>query len=73
MTKRLILAALLVVMAALSLHDLVGLAQGTLTPPGKFIASAQWKKMLDDDKPALGICGGPGRPNRGALRHSAPA
>jgi hypothetical protein len=42
-------------MAALSLHDLVGMAQGTMTPPGKFIASAQWKKMLDDDEPALGI------------------
>ena len=58
MTKRLLLAALLVVMAALSLHDLVGMAQGTVTPPGKFIASAQWKKMLDADRPALGIVAG---------------
>jgi len=58
MSKRLILGALLVVMAALSLHDLVGMAQGTVTPPGKFIASAQWRKMLDDDKPALGIVAG---------------
>ena len=58
MTKRLIVGALLVVTAALSLHDLVGMAQGAMTPPGKFVASAQWKKMLDDDKPALGIVAG---------------
>ena len=58
MTKRLAFGALLVVMAALSLHDLVGMAQGRVTPPGKFIPSAQWKKMLDDDKPALGIVAG---------------
>jgi mannose-6-phosphate isomerase-like protein (cupin superfamily) len=58
MTKRLALGALLIVMAALSLHDLVGMAQGRVTPPGKFISSAQWKKMLDDDKPALGIVAG---------------
>jgi mannose-6-phosphate isomerase-like protein (cupin superfamily) len=57
-TKRLAFGALLVVMAALSLHDLVGMAQGRVTPPGKFIPSAQWKKMLDDDKPALGIVAG---------------
>src|SRR5439155_464487 len=56
--KRPIFGALLVVMAALSLHDLVGMAQGRVTPPGKFIASAQWKKMLDADKPALGIVAG---------------
>ncbi len=58
MTKRLMFAALLVIMAALSLHDLVGMAQGTVTPPGRFIPSAQWKKMLDDDKPALGLVAG---------------
>jgi hypothetical protein len=58
MTKRLAFGALLVVMAALSLHDLVGMAQGVMTPPGKFIPSAQWKKMLDEDKPALGIVAG---------------
>jgi hypothetical protein len=58
MTRKLLLAALLAVMAALSLHDLVGMAQGTVTPPGRFIPSAQWKKMLDDDKPALGLVAG---------------
>src|SRR6266850_246975 len=58
MTRRLIVGALLVVTAALALHDLVGMAQGVMTPPGKFVASAQWKKMLDDDKPALGIVAG---------------
>jgi len=58
MTKRLMLGALLVMMTALSLHDLVGMAQGVMTPPGKFIPSAQWKKMLDDAKPALGIVAG---------------
>ena len=58
MTRRLILGALLTVMAALSLHDLVGLAQGVVTPPGKFISLAQWKKTLDGDTPALGIVAG---------------
>jgi hypothetical protein len=56
--KRLILGALLTVMAALSIHDLVGMAQGVVTPPGKFIPSAQWKKTLDDDTPALGVVAG---------------
>ena len=32
MTKRLTLGALLVVMAALAVHDLVGIAQGRVTP-----------------------------------------
>ena len=58
MTKRLLLGALLTVMATLSLHDLIGMAQGVVTPPGKYIPSAQWKMMLDDDKPALGIVAG---------------
>jgi hypothetical protein len=56
MIKRLLLGALLVVTAAL--RDLVAMAQGVVTPPGTFIPSAQWKKMLDDDKPALGIVAG---------------
>jgi len=55
MTRRLMLGALLVVMTALSLHDLVGMAQGVMTPPGTFIQSAQWNKMLDDARPAQGI------------------
>jgi mannose-6-phosphate isomerase-like protein (cupin superfamily) len=58
MTKRVLLGALLVTMAALSVHDLVGMAQAVVTPPGKFIPAAQWKKSLDDDKPALGIVAG---------------
>jgi hypothetical protein len=58
MIKKIVFRALLIVMAALSLHDLIGMAQGVMTPPGKFIPSAQWKKMLDDDKPELGIVAG---------------
>jgi hypothetical protein len=52
------LGALLTVMAALSLHDLVGMAQGIMTPPGRYIPVSQWKKMLDGDKPALGVVAG---------------
>ena len=70
MTKKLVFRALLVVMTGLSLHDLVGLAQGAMTPPGTFIPSARWKKMLDDDKPERDRRGS-GCPNRAALRHSA--
>jgi hypothetical protein len=58
MTKRLMFGALLVVMGALSLHDLVGMAQGVMTPPGRYIPSAQWGKTLDEDKPSLGIVAG---------------
>lgn len=58
MTKRLMFGALLVIMTALSLHDLVGIAQGVVTRPGRFIPAAQWKKTLDDDKPALGMVAG---------------
>jgi hypothetical protein len=50
MTRKLVFRALLVVMTGLSLHDLVVMAQGAMTPPGTFIPSAWWKKMLDDDK-----------------------
>jgi hypothetical protein len=56
--KRAMVRALLTVMAALSLHDLVGMAQGIMTPPGRYIPVSQWKKMLDDDKPALGLVAG---------------
>jgi cupin len=58
MTKRLLFGALLIIMAGLSVHDLVGMAQGVVTPPGKYIPAAQWKKTLDDDKPAQGIVAG---------------
>lgn len=58
MTKKLVFRVLLVVMTGLSLHDLVVMAQGAMTPPGTFIPSARWKKMLDDDKPELGIVAG---------------
>ena len=58
MKKRLMFGALLVGMAALSLHDLAGFAQSVMTPPGKLVAAAQWKKMMDDDKPPLGAVAG---------------
>jgi len=58
MTRKLLLGALWGTMAVLSVHDLVGMAQAVVTPPGKFIAAAQWKKTLDDDNPALGIVAG---------------
>ena len=58
MTKRVLFSGLLLLMAALALHDLVAMAQGVMTPPGKFIPSAQWKKILDTDKPTLGIVAG---------------
>ena len=49
--------AVLAVLAVLSLHDL-GFAQSATTPPGKLVTAEQWKKMLDDDKPALGPVAG---------------
>ena len=58
MKKRLMFGALLVIMAALSLHDLAGFAQSVITPPGKLVTSAQWKKMIDDEKPPLGAVAG---------------
>jgi mannose-6-phosphate isomerase-like protein (cupin superfamily) len=58
MTKKVLFSALLLIMTALSLHDLVGMAQAVMTPPGKFIPSAQWKKILEADKPAQGIVAG---------------
>jgi hypothetical protein len=39
------------------MHGLVLLAQ-IVTPPGRFIPSAQWKKELDAHQPALGIVAG---------------
>lgn len=39
------------------MHGLGLLAQ-IVTPPGKFIASAQWKKELDENRPTLGIVAG---------------
>src|SRR5262245_30871862 len=57
-TKKVLLGAVLLIMAALSVHDLIGMAQNVLTPPGKFIPSAEWKKILEDDKPALGSVAG---------------
>ena len=49
MKKRLMLGALPVIM---------GFAQSATTPPGKLVTSAQWKKMIDDDKPQLGAVAG---------------
>jgi hypothetical protein len=57
MKKRLTFGVLLI-MAALSLHDLAGFAQSVMTPPGKLVNSAQWIKMIDDDKPQLGAVAG---------------
>jgi mannose-6-phosphate isomerase-like protein (cupin superfamily) len=60
MKKKWMFGALLVVMAALALDDLAGFAQSAMTPPGKLVTSAQWKKMIDDEKPALGGVAGQG-------------
>jgi Cupin domain len=58
MTKTLFFGALVTIMAALSVHHLVGMAQGVMTPPGKYIAASEWKKLLEADKPAQGIVAG---------------
>jgi hypothetical protein len=29
-----------------------------MTPPGKYVSAAEWRKLLDNDKPALGIVAG---------------
>jgi hypothetical protein len=58
MRKRFLFGALLIVMAGLALHDLVSMAQGLVTPPGKYVPAAQWKQTLDTDKPAQGIVAG---------------
>ena len=58
MTKKVLLGALLMIMTILSLHDLVGMVQAVMTPPGKFISSGEWKKILEADKPAQGIVAG---------------
>ena len=58
MMKKVLLNALLLIMAVLSLHDLVGRAQAVMTPSGKFIPSAQWKKILEADKSAQAIVAG---------------
>jgi mannose-6-phosphate isomerase-like protein (cupin superfamily) len=57
MKTRLTFGALPAVLAALSLHDM-GFAQSATTPPGKLVTAEQWKKMIDDDKPALGAVAG---------------
>jgi len=58
MTRRLILGALLTIVTALALHDLAAMAQGVMTRPGKFISSSEWKRILENDKPAQGIVAG---------------
>ena len=58
MTKKLLLGLALLLMAALSVHDLVLMAQSAVTPPGKYISAAEWRKRLDADKPALGVVAG---------------
>jgi mannose-6-phosphate isomerase-like protein (cupin superfamily) len=49
--------ALLAVLAVLSLYNL-GFAQSATMRPGKLVASAQWKKMMDDEKAPAGAVGG---------------
>jgi len=56
--KKRLMSAVMVIMAALSLHDLAGFAQTVMTPPGKLVTSATWRKMIDDDKPPLGAVAG---------------
>jgi len=57
LSKRLVLLTILVAASATLVHGLVLLAQA-VTPPGKYIPGAQWKKALDDNKPALGRVAG---------------
>ena len=56
-SKSLVVSTMLIAVTAALVHGLVLLAQ-IVTPPGKYIPSAQWKKDLDDSKPALGIVAG---------------
>src|SRR5438552_3643933 len=58
MMKKVLFSALLLIMAVLSLHDLAGMAQAVMTPPGKFFPSAQLKKTLDDDKSPQSVVAG---------------
>ena len=51
MKRKLLFGALLVT-------SLAGFAQSVMTPPGKFVTPAQWKKMMDDDTPPLGNVAG---------------
>ena len=57
MSKRLVPVTILVAATAALVHGLALLAQ-TVTPPGQYIPGAQWKKALDDNKPALGLVAG---------------
>jgi hypothetical protein len=58
MMKKALFSALLLIMAVLSLHDLAGVAQAVMTPPGKFFPSAQLKKTLEDDKSPQSVVAG---------------
>jgi mannose-6-phosphate isomerase-like protein (cupin superfamily) len=57
MKKTLILGTVLILAGVLLLLA-PGFGQSAATPPGKFISSEQWKKMIDDDKPRLGMVAG---------------
>ena len=57
MIRKFIVASILLGSAGALLQGLVALAQ-TLTPPGKYIATEQWRKDLDASQPALGIVAG---------------
>lgn len=56
--KKLIVRTIFVALVALGVRDLIVMAQGAMTPPGKFISSAQWHKGLDESKSDLGIVAG---------------
>ena len=57
MARRFIVLTVLLGVTAVLIHGLVLFAQA-VTPPGKYISTAQWQKDLDASKPALGIVAG---------------
>lgn len=57
MSKRLMLSTVLVAMTAALVHGLALLAQ-SVTPPGRYVPSSQWRKEMDNNRPALGIVAG---------------
>ena len=57
MTKKFMVLTIFLGVTAALVHGLVVLAQ-TVTPPGKYISTAQWHKDLDASKPNLGIVAG---------------
>jgi oxalate decarboxylase/phosphoglucose isomerase-like protein (cupin superfamily) len=56
-SKRFMMLTVGAALVAALVHGLVLLAQ-TVTPPGKFIPTAEWQHDLDASKPSLGIVAG---------------